>query len=160
MNETESSSLQYLMSRTEAPKWAAFLRVLADELNAQMSVEDIRAFFFVLGQRLGEAESIGEPESLDDLESLANQYFDRQGWGILQIRDVHTSLELVHHCAPLRAAFGDQAMKWSGGLLEGIYTAWLEQMGAGGELQLRQIGEIEGGMDTMRFRLAHESMFS
>ena len=64
MNETESVSLQYLMARTRSPEWLDFLRVLADELNEQMSAEELRAFFYVLGRRLADDAPIGEVESL------------------------------------------------------------------------------------------------
>ena len=160
MNETESVSLQYLMARTRSPEWLDFLRVLADELNEQMSAEELRAFFYVLGRRLADDAPIGEVESLEELEQAANAFMQQQGWGWVSIRDVHTSLELVHSCSPLRAAFGDAAMDWSPALLEGVYSVWMRQMGAGDELELRQIGDAEGARDTLRFRLAHPSMFS
>ena len=159
MNETETGSLRYFMDGVREPRWGGFLRVLADELNDQMSVEEIRAFFYVLGKRLAEQAPLGDAESLEDLEAAANRYFKAHGWGWMRVRDVQTSLELVHACAPMRAAFGDGGMAWAGALLEGLYSAWLYELGAGEELTLRQIGDPEGVVDTLRFRLAHPSMF-
>jgi len=159
MNETETGSLRYFMADAREPRWGGFLRVLSDELNDQMNVEEIRAFFYVLGKRLAEQSPLGNAESLEDLETGANAYFRQIGWGWMRVRDVQTSLELVHACAPLRSAFGDEGMAWAGALLEGLYSAWLHEIGAGDELTLRQIGDAEGAVDTLRFRLAHPSLF-
>lgn len=159
MNDLERGGLQYFASRACDPQWRLFLGTLADELNEQMDVEEIRAFFYVLGQRMAEAEPIAEVETLEELEASINQRLDASGWGWTVIRDVHSSLEFVHSCAPLRAAFGEDSLAWSGAILEGMYAVWLKALGAGDELQLRQIGEPEGAVDTLRFRLAHPSMF-
>ena len=153
MNDIERGGLQYFASRACDPQWRLFLRTLADE-------EEIRAFFYVLGPRMAEADPIDPVETLEELEEAINRRLGDTGWGWVMIRDVHSSLEFVHSCAPLRAAFGDEAMSWSGALLEGMYAVWMKALGAGDELQLRQIGEAEGVVDTMRFRLAHPSLFA
>lgn len=160
MNDIERSALRFFAARACDRQWQLFLRTLADELNDQMDVEEIRAFCYVLGQRMAEASPIPEVETLDALEQVLNQRFGDMDWGWVMIRDVHSSLEFVHSCAPFRSAFGDAGMAWAGALLEGMYAIWLRQLGAGEELQLRQIGEAEGDADTMRFRLAHPSLFA
>jgi hypothetical protein len=154
MSDVERRSLDYFMSQASQPQWQGFLSALAAELNQQMPPAELRAFFYLVGQRMGEAEPLSAAQSLGDLEREANTYFGQVGWGWMYVRDMQTSLEFLHSCAPLRRAFGETSLHWASGLLEGLYSAWLRQLGAGAPLVLQQIGMPEGGADTLRFRLA------
>lgn len=160
MSEIDQGSLQYFQSRACSEQWAGFLRALAEELGRQMPAEELRAFFFVIGERMAGQDPLPGGASLAELEASANAYFGRLGWGWVKVRDLQSSLEFAHSCAPLRQAFGDAALSWTSGLLEGIYAAWLRQVGATHELALHQIGGVEGPTDTLRFRLAHPSYFA
>lgn len=164
MLDVEQGSLSYLLSRPERSRWAGVLRALADELAAQMSPSEIRAFFAVLGRRwarsLPLASSLHRGSDLAAFESAANETLSAADWGWVRIRDLGSSVELQHSCAPLRSAFGDQAMEWAGGLLEGLYEEWLRGQGADRDLVLKQIGPAEGGADTLRFRLAAAEYFA
>ncbi len=159
MSELEQGSLQYFQSRASFSLWLPLLRSMADELNAQMPAEDLRSFFFAIGGRIAAADPLPVGTSLADLERSANDFFSRYGWGWVKIRDLHAALEFVHACAPLRQAFGDASMSWAPALFEGIYAAWLKRIGASSQLELHQVGGLEGSVDVMRFRLAHPSYF-
>lgn len=159
MSDIEQTSLQYYQSSGCSAQWGDFLKTLASELDAQMSAEENRAFFYVLGARLADRLSLPQADTLEALEQSINVQLRSIRWGWTRIRDIHSSLEIVHACAPMRQAFGDAAMSWSGGVLEGLYAGWLKQLGAGDELQLRQVGQPEGPTDALRFRLAHPSLF-
>lgn len=159
MNDVEQASLNYYQSFACSEQWAEFLHALASELQAQMSPEENRAFFYVLGGRIAARMPLPGTATLEAFERSANERFRQIRWGWTQIRDVHSSLEIVHHCAPFRQAFGDAAMAWSSGLLEGVYSYWLKQLGAGQELQLRQVGHADAASDTLQFRFAHASLF-
>lgn len=159
MSDLEQGSLQYFHSRVSHSQWLPLLRSLADELNAQMPPEELRSFFFAIGGRIAAAEPLPAGTSLADLERNANDYFARLGWGWVKIRDLQSSLEFVHACAPLRQAFGEASLSWSPALIEGIYAAWLKRLGASNQLELHQIGGIEGPVDVLRYRLAHPSYF-
>ncbi len=155
MTDIERGSLEYFMTRAADGPWRGFLQVLATELRAQMPAPEIRAFFHVLGNRLATRDPLPVGQSLGDLEVNVNRYFSQAGWGWMRLRDLNSSLELLHSCAPLRQAFGDEAMEWAPALLEGLYAGWFKQLGAGHGLQLQQVGGAEGAADTLRFRLAH-----
>jgi hypothetical protein len=159
MSDIEQS-LHYFQSRSASAQWTGFLRALATELEQHMPVEELRAFFFMVGTRMAENDPPPTGSNLADLESAANSYFAKLDWGWVKVRDLHSSLEFMHSCAPLRQAFGEQALAWTSGLLEGLYSSWLKKIGAGGELELHQIGGVEGPVDTFRFRLAHPSYFA
>ncbi len=160
MSDIEQGSLAYFQSRAGDASWLGFLRALADELNAQMPVEELRAFFFMIGGRLAARDPLPAGASLAELETNANAYFAKQAWGWVKVRDMQSSLEFMHSCAPLRQAFGEQSLSWAAGLLEGLYATWLRQVGATNQLELHQIGGAEGVVDTLRFRLAHPSYFA
>ncbi|MDB5970702.1 MAG: hypothetical protein JWQ90_3152 [Hydrocarboniphaga sp.] len=159
MSDLEQGSLQYFHSRASHSLWLPLLRALADELNAQMPPEELRSFFFAIGGRIAAADPLPAGTSLADLERNANHWFGYAGWGWVKIRDLQSSLEFVHACAPLRQAFGDVALAWSPAVIEGIYAAWLKRLGASGPLELHQVGGVEGPVDVLRFRLAHPSYF-
>jgi len=157
MSDLEQGSLNYFLSAPGDAQWADFLRVLSEELSEQMSSEEIRAFFVVLGCRIARRNPLQPGETLMDLEAAANDYLRRCSWGWMRVRDLNSSLEFLHSCAPLRQALGDAAMDWAPGLLEGLYSEWLKQVGADDNLVFQQLGRPEGLPDTLRFRLAHPS---
>ena len=159
MSDIEQSSVGYFLSRPIQPQWKDFLQALAQELTEQMGADEIRAFFAVLGKRVARANPIAGGETLSDLENSVNQFLARCDWGWMRVRDLNSSLEFLHSCAPLSAAFGASAMDWAPGFLEGMYTEWLKQSGADESLVLQQLGRAEGVAETLRFRLAHPSQF-
>ncbi|HEX4872566.1 MAG TPA: cellulose biosynthesis protein BcsD [Nevskiaceae bacterium] len=160
MSEIEQNSLRYYQRQAVDPQWQSFLLALAEELQGQMSAAENRAFFYVIGGRIARSRPLPSGQSLQDLEQAANQRLAELSWGWMQVRDLETSLEFVHACAPLRDAFGERALDWTPALLEGLYAEWVKQLGAGSALQLHQVGKPEGLCDTLRFRLAHPSQFN
>jgi len=125
-----------------------------------MPATELRAFFRVIGERLARRAPLLAGASLAELESRINDYCLQTGWGCTRIDDQSTSLDFVHSCAPLRQAFGDDSLGWSTGVLEGLYAEWIKQSGAGPALELRQLGEVTGDWDSIRFRLAKAGSFS
>lgn len=160
MSDIEKGSLEYYAARAIDPQWRDFLAALAGELGAQMPAEEIRAFMHLIGRRIAEQNPLPPSESIAQLEQHVNAYLFRAGWGWMRIRDLQSSLELLHSCAPLRMAFGEAGMAWGGAILEGLYSSWMRQLGAGEDLQLQEVGAPEGPADTLRFRLAHPSLFA
>lgn len=159
MSTTAGSHLAYFSEQQCARQWRAFLQALAAELAEQMADEEIQSFMYVLGRRMGAAVQPREAETLEEMEAAANEVWRDLDWGVVRLKDVQTSLEIVHACAPFRAAFGPDGVRWAGALLEGIYSRWLESFGAGDDLVLRQIEVEEAEVDSYRFRLAHRSLF-
>lgn len=158
MSDVEQQSLSYFMSRPAEGRWAGLLRALADELSSQMPAAEIRAFFVVLGRRWARAMPLSIADrrgsGLKDFERAANVALAACDWGWVRVHDLNNVLELEHACAPLRSAFGAEALPWSAGLLEGLYAGWMQALGADDGLILRQVGGAEGTADTLRFRLA------
>lgn len=160
MLDVEQGSLEYFLSRPVDARWAGLLQALAEELAGQMPQPEIKAFFAVLGRRWAQKMPLPKSADLKDFEREANAVFAACEWGWLRIRDLGNCIEFQHSCAPLRAAFGAEAMGWTPGLLEGLYEEWLRDLGAGKGLVLRQVGRAEGPADTLRFRLAAADYFA
>lgn len=158
MSDIEQGSLRYLLGRTRVAQWQEFLQVLADELNTQMPAPELRVFFRALGRRLASRLPLMPSRHLAELEQRIDEQVRTLGWGWVRLHDLGDGLELLHACTPLRQAFGEASVDWTGGLLEGLHGAWMKQAGAGDALELRQTGAIEVPFDTFRFRLAHPSL--
>lgn len=157
-NQLESS-LKYFAGQQVSRQWQGFLHALSDELQQQMPAEEIESLMYVLGRRMGQDIRPDVGGTLAQMQDAINDVWASMNWGWVSVKDVHTSLEIVHHCAPFRAAFGEEGLQWAGALLEGIYSLWLEELGAGDDLILRQIELEAGSVDVYRFRLAHRSLF-
>lgn len=153
------SSLKYFARQQVSPQWQGFLQALADELSAQMPAKEIESLMYVLGRRMAGSLRPDVSGTLEQMEADINAVWAGMSWGWVSLKDVQTSLEIVHHCAPFRAAFGAESAGWAGALLEGIYSLWFEAFGAGDDLVLRQIEFEAGSVDLYRFRLAHRSLF-
>ncbi|MDO9454011.1 MAG: cellulose biosynthesis protein BcsD [Stagnimonas sp.] len=160
MLDVEQGSLNYFLSRPADGRWSGILRALSEELTAQMSAAEIRAFFAVLGRRWARTMPLAKGGDLKDFESAANAALASVDWGWVRVRDLGSSVEFKHSCAPLRSAFGADALDWASGLLEGLYEEWLREQGADRTLVLRQMGSAEGAADTVRFRLASVDYFA
>ena len=160
MLDLEQGSLDYFLSRPVDAQWAGFLAVLGEELGAQMPAHETKAFFAVLGRRWARRMPLPAGGDLKALEKSANAVFSTCGWGLVRVRDLGNCVEFQHSCAPLRSAFGIEAMSWTPGFLEGIYQEWLREQGASQGLVLRLVGRAEGAADTLRFRLAASDYFA
>ena len=160
MFDVEQGSLDYFLSRPTDVRWAGFLKVLAEELSAQMPADEIRSFFAVLGRRWAQKMPLPKGGGLKELERALNATLESCQWGWVRVRELENCVEFQHSCAPLRSAFGAEALRWAPGLLEGLYEEWLRDLGAGKALVLRQVGGVQGNTDTLRFRLAASEHFS
>ncbi|WP_052378862.1 cellulose biosynthesis protein BcsD [Polycyclovorans algicola] len=160
MSDIEQQSLRYFVQRGCDPQWQDFLHAMSRELAAQLSVPEMRGFYFAVGARMANASPVSAGASLTELESAFNDWLAQRDWGFVSIRDRQSVLDFSHACAPLRAAFGESGMTAAGAILEGLYGTWLGQLGVDDQLELRQIGDAEGPADVLKFRLAHQSLFA
>jgi len=159
MDEVNQLSLRYLMARGAEAQWRDFLRAMAAELSIQLSPAELRRTFHNMGRRMAQASPL-DALTLPSFEQRANDWLLERGWGWLRIDDGDEWLDLMHACGPLRAAFGDDAMRWTSALFEGLYAGWLRQAGAGEDLEVRQIGGASGTCDVLQFRFAHSKVLA
>lgn len=157
MPDIDPQSLNYLLAAQRPPQWNELLSLLGEELGAQLGRPQLRALFRTLGRRLAAASPLAS-DSVPQMQQAINTWLLARGWGWVRIIDCEEWLALEHRCGPLRAAFGDEGLRWSAALLEGLYAGWFKAAGADERLDLRQHGEPQGPDDCLQFRFAHHRL--
>ena len=146
----DNSHSAYLRARHIAPQWRLVLPALGQALSAKLPAETLRSLLHSTGEAFAQAAPVAPAESVARMEDAMNQAWDRHDWGWVGIEDQGDALVLTHHAAPLAMAFGEAALAWAPGFLEGAYQQWFRQLGAGESLRVRQVGQADGTV-TLRF---------
>ena len=144
---------QYLLDRRCDRQWKDFLGAMSAEFAAQLSVADLRLLLRKIGERFARQTALPACATLDDIRDAANRIWSEIDWGHVEMREADGYLSLVHHCAPLKAAFGDDALAWSPAYLEGVYQQWFVSCGAGSDLRVAQASDADGA-GTIEYRLS------
>ncbi|MDD2923748.1 hypothetical protein [Rhodoferax sp.] len=135
-------------------QWLPVLRSLAAELADDVPAEKLRLMFFNVGGRLaGDVESRFESvQTLTELENEINEFWLQLNWGWIHFTEQAGCIHINHQAAPLAEAFGDEALPWSVGLLEGFYQALFKILGAGDGMTVRAVeGECADMQILLRF---------
>lgn len=138
MNRPQSDHDYHLRHRCSS-QWRPFLNALAQELGTRIEPDQARALMRRLGASIARSAPLPALELLPDLESAMNSVWSGMDWGWVELNDAHDALRIVHHCAPIEAAFGAQSRHWSPAVLEGAYEQWLWAAGAGDRLRVQQL---------------------
>ena len=144
----------YLREQQISLQWAPMLRAMATELATQLSEDDLHNLFLKIGQRF--ATDMGSDfegvQTISGLEEKMNDFWARINWGWVEIKEAGDGIDVRHQCAPLAEAFGDDALRWSVGLLEGFYQNLFYALGASKSLRVRIVGEpLHGAEMHLRF---------
>ena len=95
-------------------------------------------------------------ETLDDLATQINAHWDTMHWGWVSLRELDDAIGIEHHAAPLAEAFGDAALPWSVGLLEGFYQTVFKVLGAGDSMRIETVQEqVSDMLIPLRFGQPH-----
>jgi hypothetical protein len=127
---------------------------MATELPAHTNTRELRQLLFRIGQRFAhDAEAmLRTAQSLAQLEEALNDFWTRIHWGWVVLSEDDVFIRIEHHAAPLAEAFGDDALSWSVGLLEGFYEAVFRALGAGESMVVRAGDTLAQGMNiTLHF---------
>lgn len=151
----DAAHLEYLTDQQCSRQWKGFLRAFAEEFATQLQEDDLRALMRRLGSRFAASMPVGAARSVDELQMAMGRAWIGLDWGWTALTEQDASLEIVHHCAPLQAAFGAAAVRWSPAFLEGAYQEWFAQADAGG-LQVRQVGGPDAN-GSFTFRLGRHN---
>jgi hypothetical protein len=153
----ENNSLErYFRGQQVCLQWLPILRALAQEMVARADVADLRQLFFQVGDRFakdmeGRFQAV---ETLAQLEESLNALWQQLNWGWVTLTEAKACVDIAHEAAPLAEAFGEDALDWSVGLLEGFYQHIFKVLGAGDAMQVQGVGGSAGGMD-IRLRFGH-----
>jgi hypothetical protein len=148
------SDHDYYARRQCSPQWRPFLVALAQELGSHLDAEGARALMRRLGTSIAQAHPLPSSELLPELETAMNTVWSGMDWGWVELNDTGTALQIVHHCAPIEAAFGAAGRPWAPAVLEGAYEQWLRAAGAGQRLKVRQAAGTAPPTDLTTFVFA------
>jgi len=115
------------------------LELLFEEMRAQASGEEQRAFFGQIGRRLAAIFPLEAHGDVAMLERDANELFRRLGLGSARIAVTEGGLRISHDPG---AASG--ATPWAAAMpaiLEGVYDAWFRALGSGPRLMTTVLGQ-------------------
>jgi hypothetical protein len=144
----------YFRGQQVSLQWLPVLRALALEMSAHAEPKDLRHLFFKIGVHFAsDAEERFEGiQTLGELEETLNDFWAQMNWGWVEFKEVKAYIDITHYAAPLAEAFGDEALSWSVGLLEGFYQSLFKVLGASDTMLVQSVGESSGGMDIrLRF---------
>ena len=151
---TNDNLQNYFRGQQVSLQWLPVLRAMASELAAQTDAKALRQLFFKIGERFAKDtdDLFQGAQSLGQLEERLNDFWLRINWGWVDLNEVKGFVEITHQAAPLAEAFGDDAIEWSIGLLEGFYQNVFSVLGASETMVVRGVGSLVGGMDVqLRF---------
>lgn len=137
----------YYRTQQISPQWVDFLRVLAGELASQAPVEDLRNMMFATGQRQAATltDLLGDIQSLARLQENLNLYWQQLHWGFVQFEEAMDHVTIKHCASPLLEAFGESALPWSVGFLEGFYDQIFKVLGAAFTMRVSAMdSELDG----------------
>lgn len=142
----------YFRDQQVSLQWLPVLRALALELGERADVADLRQLMFQVGTRFAVdvEQRFDSIESLSALEAALNELWQQMNWGYVALQEAKASVDILHYAAPLAQAFGDEALEWSIGLLEGFYHHVFKVLGAGDAMQVQGVGS-EGFNIQLRF---------
>jgi hypothetical protein len=144
----------YFRGQQVSLQWLPVLRALASEMAQHSEASDLRRLFFKIGQRWASdtQEFFQSTQSLGQLEECVNDFWMRINWGWVEFSDMQDHVEIAHFAPPLAEAFGDEALPWSSGLLEGFYQHLFHALGASDTMSVRAVDDGCTGM-SIRFHL-------
>lgn len=151
----ETNLQSYFRNQQVSLQWLPVLRALAVEMPAFADPARLRQLFFNIGRRMaGDAAAHFEQvQTIDDLEQALNDFWTPLNWGWVELSEIEDGIDIAHQAAPLAEAFGEDALDWSVGVLEGYYQTVFTVLGASEQMVVRKLGSDEGGMH-LRLRFA------
>lgn len=146
---TNNAFQDYFRGQQVSLQWLPVLRAMAREMSVHMEARELRQLFFKIGERFAkDAENFFQDvQTLTQLEENLNDFWARINWGWVDLKESNGAIDITHHAAPLAEAFGDEALSWSIGMLEGFYQAVFDGLGASDKMAVRSVDESSNGLD-------------
>lgn len=139
MQTPDDPRLAYYAERQVAPQWRGFLAALAGELFENVGADASRGFLRQTGERMARTAPLPPAETLGDLTRVTNARLAEMDWGLVAFEDRGHALVIRHEAGPWRIAEDAEGL-WPAAfaaVLEGLYTSWLRDQGAGPRLSAR-----------------------
>jgi hypothetical protein len=147
---------KYQKSRPRVLGASEVIGALAAVLAGQLSDEESRSLFYSVGTKLAEGFALEQVETVGDFETKASQALLQRDWGWIKVEERLESLDIWLHDAPLQAWFGEPSLIWSAAIFEGLFASWLQSLGAGDGLELKQVLQEVDPSEAILFRLSRQ----
>ena len=138
-----NAALEYFAAHQCPEQWKGFLNATAAELASHFGPDDLRRVMHGIGSRFAAEIELPDSNTVPAMEAAMSTVWQKLNWGWVELSEEAGSLHLVHHCSPLLAAFGADALTWTPAFLEGAYQQWFIQLGASDVLRVRQLAPAE-----------------
>ena len=146
----------YVRGQQISLQWLPILRAMAMEMAEHSKPADLKNLFFKIGCRFSKDTEylFNGTKTLSQLQEVLNDFWSRINWGWVKLNEVEGQIDIEHQAAPLAEAFGDEALGWSVGLLEGFYQSIFSLLGANDAMVCRSIDDSCTGIN-IRLRFGH-----
>ena len=144
----------YFRGQQVSLQWLPVLRAIALEMSANADSKSLHHLFSNIGTRFAtDAEDcFSDVKTLTQLKDNLNAFWSQINWGWVELTEVKGGIDITHQAAPLAEAFGDDALEWSSGLLEGFYHHVFKLLDTSNTMTVRSMAVAPDGMDIrLRF---------
>ena len=133
----------YVRGQQISLQWLPVLRAMAVEMSEHSKRAELKNLFFKIGWRFAKDTEhlFNEAKTLPQLEEVLNDFWSQINWGWVKLNEAEGQIEIAHQAAPLAEAFGDEALGWSVGLLEGFYQSIFSLLGANDAMVCRSVDD-------------------
>ena len=123
---------KYFQEQKSLKGYVNMVQEILKMMMENASVEEVNDFLYELGQRLAKHNPINENESLSDFHIKLNEKLAMLGFGVAQIEDLNTALQITHRqieeCTD--QSFADSWQRAFAVVLCGLYQGYFAQAGA------------------------------
>ena len=149
----EKAIFEYVSEAQASRQWKQFLAALAAEFGEQLADADLRAMMQRVGARFAAQLPLPRCDTVPQMQQAMSDLWMSCDWGWVELHENADHLAIRHFCSPLRAAFGEQHLRWTPAFLEGAYQQWFHSMGSGSTLRVQQSTQADA-FGCVEFRLA------
>ena len=150
-----SDDLQsYFRGQQVSLQWLPVLRAIALEMSANADAKSLHYLFSNIGARFATdaQDCFTDVQTLTQLQESLNDFWSQINWGWVNLTEVKDGIVITHQAAPLAEAFGDEALVWSSGLLEGFYQHVFKRLDTSNTMAVRSLDASSDGMEIrLRF---------
>ena len=123
---------KYFSEQKQAKGYVNMVQEILKMMMENASIEEVNDFLYELGQRLAKHNPINANDSLSDFHIQINEKLNLLGFGVAQIEDLNTALQITHRqieeCTD--QSFADSWQRAFAVVLCGLYQGYFAQAGA------------------------------
>lgn len=145
---SDSQNLAWHRDQQVSRQWRTFLTALAAELPSQLGDGPAQLILQGVGNRMAQAIVLPVCQSLADAEVAINSVMRDMGWGWVQLVETDHQIEIAVNEPPMGTP---ETGSWLCPVLEGLFTTWMQSLGAGTHLEARVGAPMQPGLIVMSF---------